>query len=101
MAKEIQLDTIRQFNDHYGFEHLNPMVTVGHYQGTLEPGETIYDFGVYAIFLKETKGCELNYGLTQYDFDEMSLTSFAPGQKVTSIIKPDQKQAKWLSLIHI
>ncbi len=95
MAKEIQLDTIRQFNDHYGFEHLNPMVTVGHYQGTLEPGETIYDFGVYAIFLKETKGCELNYGLTQYDFDEMSLMSFAPGQKVTSIIKPDQKQAKW------
>ncbi len=95
MTNELKLDTIRRFNDYYGFEHLNPMVTVGHFHGNMDPGETTYNFGVYAIFLKETKGCELNYGLTKYDFDEMSVTSFAPGQKVTSVIKPGQEPMRW------
>ncbi len=37
MANEVKLDTIRHLNDHYGFEHLNPMIAVGHYNGELEP----------------------------------------------------------------
>jgi len=98
MAEEIRLDSIEQLNNHYGFEHLNPMVTVGHFARQLEPGETIYHFGVYAIFIKSTKGCELNYGLTKYDFDAMTVTSFAPGQKVTSVVKPGDVQPQWTVL---
>ncbi len=98
MANEVKIDTIRQFNDHYGFEHLNPMITVGHYKGDPKPGATTYQFGVYAIYIKETKGCELNYGLTRYDFDEMTVTSFAPGQKVTAIVDDTKKQPRWTVL---
>lgn len=74
------------------------MITVGHYKGEPQPGETTYDFGVYAIYIKETKGCELNYGLTKYDFDEMSVAAFAPGQKVTSVVRTGQKQPRWTVL---
>ena len=71
---------------------------MGHYKGEPQPGETTYDFGVYAIYIKETKGCELNYGLTKYDFDEMSVAAFAPGQKVTSVVRTGQKQPRWTVL---
>lgn len=94
----VKLDTIRSLNDHYGFEHRHPMIAVGHYEGELEPGATTYDFGVYAIFIKETKGCEMNYGLTKYDFDEMSVTAFAPGQKVTARVEEGMQQPRWTLL---
>lgn len=98
MANEVKIDTIRRLNDYYGFEHLNPMITVGHYEGELIPGMTTYEFGVYAIYIKETKGCTLNYGLTKYDFDEMSVTAFAPGQKVTTVVEEGQEQPRWTVL---
>ncbi len=98
MANEVKIDTIRRLNDYYGFEHLNPMITVGHYEGELIPGVTTYEFGVYAIYIKETKGCTLNYGLTKYDFDEMSVTAFAPGQKVTTVVEEGQEQPRWTVL---
>lgn len=98
MANEVKIDTIRRLNDYYGFEHLNPMIAVGHYTGEPEPGATIYEFGIYAIYIKETKGCELNYGLTKYDFDEMSVTAFAPGQKVTTVVEEGQPQPRWTVL---
>ena len=98
MANEVKIDTIRRLNDYYGFEHLNPMIAVGHYEGEPESGATTYDFGVYAIYIKETKGCEMNYGLTKYDFDEMSVTAFAPGQKVTSVVEEGMEQPRWTVL---
>lgn len=98
MAKEVKIDTIQHLNELYGFEHLNPMISTGRYEGVLEPGATTYDFGVYAIYIKETKGCELNYGLTRYDFDEMSVIAFAPGQKVTAIVEEGKQQPRWTVL---
>lgn len=74
------------------------MIAVGHYKGEPAPGATTYEFGVYAIYIKETKGCDLNYGLTKYDFDEMSVTAFAPGQKVTTVVEEGQKQPRWTVL---
>ena len=98
MNNIVRIDTIRHLNELYRFEQLNPVITVGHYKGEPQPGETTYDFGVYAIYIKETKGCELNYGLTKYDFDEMSVAAFAPGQKVTSVVRTGQKQPRWTVL---
>lgn len=39
-------------------------------------------FGFYALFLKKTRGCRINYGKTSYDFDDETVVSFAPGQTV-------------------
>lgn len=38
--------------------------------------------GFYALFLKKTTWCIINYGKTVYDFDDETVVSFAPGQTV-------------------
>lgn len=98
MSDEIKFDSVESLNRYYGFEHINPMVSVGHYCGHHEPGTVTINYGIYAIFIKETRGCSLNYGLTQYDFDEMSVVSMAPGQRVTSTVKPGMELPRWTVL---
>ena len=56
-------------------------------------------YGVYAIYLKENKGCKLSYGRTPYDFDEMTVTAFSPGQVVKVEPNPDVPFAKFTALV--
>lgn len=98
MENVVKFDTIAKVDEYYGFRHLNPMVSVGHYSGEHEAGTTTFEFGVYMLYIKATKGCKLNYGLTKYDFDEMSVTSFAPGQKVTATFEEGMELPKWSML---
>lgn len=83
--KEIRFDTIQQVNDYYGVETLHPLVSVVHIERSTALAASKYQihYGVYAIWLKETKGCNLSYGRTPYDFDAQTVTSFEPGQTVT------------------
>lgn len=97
-TNEVKFDSISSLDEYYGFEHLNPLVSVGHYDGAHRPGITAYTYGIYAVFIKETKGCALNYGLTRYDFDEMSVVSFAPGQKVSSVVEEGAELPRWTVL---
>lgn len=80
--KEFIFNSIQEFNDCYGFETLHPLVSVVHYDREELLEESIVKYGVYALYLKENKGCKLSYGRTPYDFDEMTVTSFAPGQEL-------------------
>ena len=41
-----------------------------------------HTMGFYSLFLKETKGCVINYGKTKYDFDGQTIVSIAPDQVV-------------------
>lgn len=96
--QKIQLDTIQQFNDYNCKETLHPLVSVIHVDNTEHLKESILHYGVYAIYLKENKGCKLSYGRTSYDFDEMTVTSFAPGQVVTVVPNPEVPFAKYIGL---
>lgn len=80
--EEVRFNSVQEFNDHYGFETLHPQVTVVRHDQERTLHEATYHYGLYALFLKENKGCKLSYGRTEYDFDEMTVTSFAPGQKI-------------------
>ncbi|MGM9735066.1 MAG: helix-turn-helix domain-containing protein [Candidatus Cryptobacteroides sp.] len=97
--QEIYLDTVQQFNDLYGFETLHPMVSVVRSDKLQQVEERIVHYGLYAIFLKENKGCILSYGRTKYDFDEMTVTSFAPGQTVHVQPVPGVPYPKWTALV--
>ena len=59
----------------------------------------MYHYGLYALFLKENKGCKLSYGRTEYDFDEMTVTSFAPGQVIH--VEPNHEVIipKWTAIV--
>ncbi len=97
--KELYFNTVQEFNDYYGFETLHPQVSVVRFDSEHEVSEGHYHYGLYALFLKENKGCKLTYGLTEYDFDEMTVTSFAPGQSVKVEANPDVKYPKWTALV--
>ena len=97
--KEVFINTIQDFNDYQGMETLHPLVSVVHVENTKHIKECVMHYGVYAIYLKENKGCKLSYGRTPYDFDEMTVTSFAPGQVVKVEPNPDVPFAKFTALV--
>ena len=97
--EEIFINTIQDFNDYQGVETLHPLMSVVHVENTEHIKECMMHYGLYAIYLKENKGCKLSYGRTPYDFDEMTVTSFAPGQVVKVEPNPDVPFAKFTALV--
>ncbi|MBR5763164.1 MAG: AraC family transcriptional regulator [Bacteroidaceae bacterium] len=96
--KEVFIDSVQKYNDYYGFETLHPLVSVVRMDMPYAQEEMMMHCGLYMIFLKENKGCKLSYGRTKYDFDEMTVTSFEPGQ----VIHVEQNGGivpKWTGLI--
>ena len=96
--QDLFLNTVQDFNDYHGLETLHPLVSVVHVENTSHIRQCVMHYGLYAIYLKENKGCKLSYGRTAYDFDEMTVTSFAPGQVVTVEPNPDVPFAKYTAL---
>lgn len=97
--QEIYYNSVQEFNEHFGFETLHPLVSVVHLDKPSKVDEAINHYGLYALFLKENKGCKLSYGRTEYDFDEMTVTSFAPGQVIHVEPIPDVTYPKWTALV--
>lgn len=83
MDEIIKINTIDQYNEMFGFETLHPLVNVVDFdENTVTPNHFVINYGFYALFLKDTKGCEMRYGRQIYDYEEGTITSFAPGQVV-------------------
>lgn len=83
MEEVIQLNSIDTFNKVYGLETRHPLVTVADLsQATTYPTHCIFNYHVYALFLKQVKCGDLRYGRQYYDYQEGTVTSFAPGQVV-------------------
>ena len=97
--EDVFINTVQDFNDYQGVETLHPLVSVVHVENTEHIKECVMHYGLYAIYLKENKGCKLSYGRTPYDFDEMTVTSFAPGQVVKVEPNPDVPFAKFTALV--
>lgn len=97
--KEFYFNTVQDFNDYYGLETLHPLVSVVRFNKPAKLEEATYYYGLYALFLKENKGCKLSYGRTEYDFDEMTVTSFAPGQVIHVEPNPEVTTPKWTAIV--
>lgn len=90
----IKLNTVDDYNRLFGLETLHPLVNVIDLsQATSFPAHFTVNYGVYALFLKETKCGDIRYGRQPYDYQEGTITSFAPGQ-VTETDMPEGVKPK-------
>lgn len=91
--KIIKIDNVDDYNKHYGFETRHPLVTVVDLSKTnrIDKGTITYSYGLYSLFLKQTYCGDITYGRQPYDYQEGTVTSYAPGQVVTVKHRPDYK----------
>lgn len=87
------LDTIDKYNKLYGLETLHPLVSVIDLtKATHIVNHIEMNYGLYALFLKEGKSCDIKYGRRNYDYQEGTIVCFAPGQFVEVNTYEDEKQ---------
>lgn len=81
MENVIKLDTVDVYNKLFGLETMHPLVSVVDLsQATRFPTRFTLHYGIYALFLKQVKCGDIRYGRQTYDYQEGTVTSFAPGQ---------------------
>lgn len=101
MEDFIRLDAVAQYNQLFGLETLHPLVSVIDLsKATLFPSHFRINYGVYALFLKDTKCGDIRYGRSRYDYQEGTVVCFAPGQVVTTEIEAGVRPAARGILFH-
>ncbi len=91
MEEIFRVDSIDDYNRAMGLETRHPLVTVVDENDVKQfpfKGEVTYQYGVYALFLKQTYCGDITYGRMPYDYQEGTVTSFAPGQVVKVNFRP-------------
>ena len=82
MEEIMQLDNVFQYNELLHCETLHPLVNVIDFS-TCTPAEHIrFCLGFYAVFLKDVKCGDIQYGRSTYDYQEGTLVFIAPGPTV-------------------
>lgn len=100
MKTIIQLDTVDKYNKLYGLETLHPLVSVVDLTKSTKIANNIQmDYGLYALFLKGGKECDIKYGRRNYDYQEGTIVSFAPGQVVEVSMLKEEVQPKVYGIV--
>ncbi len=73
----IKADTIEQYNPFFRVRDTPPVGGIVHFDASVPQPTHRMTLGFYALFLKKTTGCVINYGKTRYDFDDETVVSFA------------------------
>lgn len=101
MEEIVKLESLAQYNALRGVETLHPLVTVLDLSKVKPMPAQTFNFGMYAVFLKEFKCGELRYGRSFYDYQEGTLVFVAPGQVVGVMPKVTTFEPKgWALLFH-
>lgn len=82
MEEIIKLQTVDQYNKLRAVPTLHPLVTVIDMSKAVAIPARTFNFGLYAVYLKELKCGELKYGRGNYDYQEGTLVFTAPGQVI-------------------
>lgn len=101
MQSIVKLNTVDGYNKMRGVETLHPLVTVIDLSKANPMPAQSFNFGLYAIYLKELKCGELRYGRSHYDYQEGTLVFIAPGQVIEVQPKVKTFEPKgWALLFH-
>ena len=101
MDKIIKIDSVTQYNNLRGIETMHPLITIIDLSKTKAIPAQTFNFGLYAIYLKEINCGELKYGRNLYDYQEGTLVFTAPGQVIG--VQPNVKTFEpkgWGLLFH-
>ena len=93
MDKILNLDSVDLYNKLYGLETLNPLVSVIDLNKATSSVDRIrFNYGIYALYLKLEKACDIKYGRQTYDYQEGTIVCFAPGQTAETNPTTDKVQ---------
>lgn len=93
MDKILHLDSVDLYNKLYGLETLNPLVSVIDLNKATNSVDLIrFNYGIYALYLKLEKACDIKYGRQTYDYQEGTIVCFAPGQTAETNPTTDKVQ---------
>lgn len=88
----VRLNTIEEYCRRYGVEMQHPLITVINFNNAPEIKHELKSCGFYAVFLKENNVGKMQYGLSQYDYDNGTLVFIAPDQVFGTL--PDDQSHK-------
>ena len=93
MDKILNLDSVDLYNKLYGLETLDPLVSVIDLNKATSSVDLIrFNYGIYALYLKLEKACDIKYGRQTYDYQEGTIVCFAPGQTAETNPTTDKVQ---------
>lgn len=101
MEEIVKIENVVQYNKMRGVETLHPLITVFDLANAKSMPAQTFNFGLYAIYLKELNCGELRYGRNNYDYQEGTLVFVGPGQILG--IQPNVKAFEpkgWALLFH-
>lgn len=78
----VTADNIQQYNQFFGVKTLHPQVGIIHFNRSENQLTHKMTFGFYALYLVKTVGITMDYGKTQYDFNDGTVICLAPGQTI-------------------
>ena len=100
MEEIVKLESITTYKMR-GVKTLHPLITVIDLSKAEPMAAKTFNFGLYAIYLKELECGELKYGRNNYDYQEGTLVFIAPGQVLGVQPKVKTFTAKgWALLFH-
>ena len=82
MEQIVKISSIAQYNTMRGVTTKHPLVAVIDVSKARPLPAWSFNFGLYAVSLKELNNGQLRYGRSNYDYQEGSLVFVAPGQVV-------------------
>ena len=87
MDKILNLDSVDLYNKLYG------LVSVIDLNKATSSVDLIrFNYGIYALYLKLEKACDIKYGRQTYDYQEGTIVCFAPGQTAETNPTTDKVQ---------
>lgn len=93
MNNILNLDNVDAYNKLYGLETMHPLVSVVDLnKATCAVDAIRLNYGVYAMFLKLERACDIKYGRQTYDYEEGTIVCFAPGQMAETMSTVDRIQ---------
>ena len=101
MDEIIKIDSVDRYNKIFGLETRHPRVSVVDLsRATTWPMRAWFNYGVYALFLKDVKCGNIKYGRQYYDYQDGTVVCFAPGQVADLEMLPDIQPAAHGLLFH-